>query len=98
MTDPASSPLGPRGPQQVQPDAALPSTQRSADGGAAFKALLEKLEGHAREARQTGNVERPDELAGAADRAKASITDALSLRDQLLEAYRAAQQRGEDPS
>ena len=98
MIDPTSIPGGgSQGPDRVQPEPALPSQDRtSAEGsGVAFKALLEQLEGKAREAREQqshAGVEHPDELAGAADEAKASITDALNLRDQLLEAFRAAQQ------
>ncbi|MFT5048700.1 MAG: hypothetical protein ACI8QZ_000087 [Chlamydiales bacterium] len=59
----------------------------------AFKALLEKLEGQAQDlARASEVVDSPIELAGAVDSAKESLADALSLRDQLFEAYRAAQQ------
>lgn len=64
--------------------------------GAAFKVLLEKLESQARRLKEVGDtVERPEELAGAVDRARASIDDALSLGDQILEAYRAAVQTDE---
>jgi flagellar hook-basal body complex protein FliE len=58
-------------------------------GGAAFKALLDRLQDQARELQ--GASESPLEatdLAGAVDRAHSSLQDALSLSDQLLEAYR----------
>jgi len=67
------------------------STGTQSSGGPAFQALLEKLEGHARDLRSASeNLKDPGGLAGAVDRSRASIADALSLHDQLLEAYRAA--------
>jgi hypothetical protein len=67
-------------------------------GGPAFQALLEKLQQQARSLSQdTEAVARPEDLSGAVDRARATLDDALSLSDQLLEAYReATQQRGAD--
>lgn len=60
--------------------------------GAAFEALLEKLDGQAREIQRTSeHVERPDQLAGAVDQARTSLGEALSLGNQLLEAFRANQ-------
>lgn len=57
--------------------------------GAAFAALIEKLEVQARElAERSLRIESPADLAGAVDRAHASLQDALSLSDRLLEAYR----------
>ena len=66
---------------------------RAADtgGGVAFKALLERLEQDARSLEsETKNVEDPTALADATRRAHASLQDALSIGDQLLEAYRQA--------
>jgi len=61
----------------------------SAAGGAAFQALLERLETQARELEaQTQTIENPKDLTGAVDRAHASLQDALTLGDRLLEAYR----------
>ena len=58
-------------------------------GGAAFQALLEKLETQARELEaQSQQIESPKDLTGAVDRAHASLQDALTLGDRLLEAYR----------
>jgi len=58
-------------------------------GGAAFRALLERLETQARELEvESRSIEGPKDLTGAVDRAHASLQDALSLGDRLLEAYR----------
>lgn len=60
-------------------------------GGVAFKALLERLEQDARSLEsETKSVEDPTALADATRRAHASLQDALSIGDQLLEAYRQA--------
>ena len=60
-------------------------------GGPAFHALLEKLQQSARSlSADSENVDKPDELSGAVDRARSTLNDALSLSDQLLEAYRQA--------
>lgn len=57
--------------------------------GVAFRALLERLETQARELEvQSRSIESPQDLTGAVDRAHASLQDALSLGDRLLEAYR----------
>lgn len=62
-----------------------------ASGGVAFKALLERLEQDARSLEsQTKTVEDPAALADVTRRAHASLQDALSIGDQLLEAYRQA--------
>ena len=82
---------GAAGTSGVQTPGANASSKASSSGGPAFHALLEKLEGHARDLRSASeNLEDPGGLAGAVDRSRASIEDALSLHDQLLEAYRAA--------
>jgi hypothetical protein len=63
----------------------------AAAGGAAFHALLEKLESNARELElQSRSIQNPKELTGAVDRAHASLQDVLTLGDRLLEAYREA--------
>jgi len=66
-------------------------------GGPAFQALLEKLQQQARSLSEDSEaVARPEDLSGAVDRARATLDDALSLSDRLLEAYReAAQQESE---
>lgn len=84
---------GPGSSQGTQGTGAADSAQ-----GAAFKALLEKLEGQARDlALASEQVDGPVELAGAVDNAKNSLEDALSLSDQLLEAYRASRHEGDAP-
>ena len=61
----------------------------SAAAGAAFQALLERLETNARELEvQSRSIDSPQELSGAVDRAHASLQDVLSLSDRLVEAYR----------
>lgn len=66
--------------------------------GPAFKALLDRLEGQAVGLRrESEQVQGPADLAGAVDNARASLSDALSLGGQLLEAYRAAQQQPRGP-
>ena len=67
--------------------------KETAGGGAAFRALLDDLQEKAQKLREDGKaVDGPAELAGAVETARESIAGALSLSDQLLEAYRAAQQ------
>lgn len=69
---------------------------RDAKAGAAFKALLERLEeGTRRLAKASDGVHGARDLAGAVDLARESIEEAMQLGDELLEAYRAARQRAE---
>ena len=83
------------GSEHVSGATGAPKPQANpAASGPAFEVLLEKLEQRARELRDdSGSVENPTELAGAVDRARASLEDALTLSDQLLEAYRQSQQQ-----
>ena len=68
-----------------------------AAAGAAFQALLERLETNARELEaQSQSIDSPQDLSGAVDRAHASLQDVLSLSDRLVEAYREALAR--DPA
>ena len=65
-------------------------------GSPAFRVLLERLQERARDLEQTSQtIEDPKQLAGAVDDARASLEDALSLSDQLLEAFREARQQSE---
>ncbi len=67
-----------------------------AAAGAAFHALLERLETQARELEaQSRSIESPKDLTGAVDRAHASLQDALSLGDRLVEAYKEALARNQ---
>lgn len=62
-----------------------------------FRGLLERLENDARRLHeQSTDVKDSKELAGALDKAQASLQDALTLSDRLLEAYRAAMLRAGD--
>jgi flagellar hook-basal body complex protein FliE len=64
-------------------------------GGPAFQALLEKLQAQARSLQHDSEtVAKPEELNDAVVRARSSLSEALSLSDRLLEAYREAAQRG----
>ncbi len=59
--------------------------------GVAFRALLERLERDARALEQdSSRIQDPKDLAGAVDRAHASLQDVLSIGDRLIEAYREA--------
>ena len=59
--------------------------------GVEFQALLERLELRALELSQASDaVREADGLAASVDHARASLHDALSLGDRLLEAYRQA--------
>lgn len=72
----------------------LPQAKETEGGGAVFRALLDDLQEKAQKLREDGRaVDGPAELAGAVETAAKSIAGALSLSDQLLEAYRAAQQQ-----
>ena len=92
---PIRGPLPSSGPDP----GAKPTPKQGTGGGVAFRALIEKLETQARELREQSNeVDDPAGLAGAVDSARSSVDDAVSLGDKLLEAFRAAQQRGEQES
>ena len=80
---------------RTAPSAAPASAPQRGDG-VAFRSLLERLEQQARRLREDGEgLEDPAQLALAVDRAKSSIEDAVSLGEELLEAYRASRLRGE---
>ena len=62
------------------------------ESSAAFRALLDSLAQKAANLDETSqSLGAPDELASAVDDARKSLEDAMSLGDQLLEAYRANQ-------
>ena len=73
---------------------AAKSEARPTDG-ATFRALLDKLAGSAERLRESeGAVNDAESLAGAVEDARSTLSDALSLQEQLLEAYR--QRRAQD--
>ena len=90
MVDP--TPIG-GGLPRIQENQGQPeSTPATRAQGAAFEALLEKLDGQARDIqRASESLEKPEQLAGVVDQARSSLGDALSLGNQLLEAFRANQ-------
>ena len=86
---------GPRGPGGL--DAPQPASKTGLDtaGSVEFRLLLERLELRASDlAEETRGVDGPAELGRAVDTARASLEEALSLKDQLLEAYRQAERQG----
>ena len=94
-----------RGAAQPLRDAAESTQPRPSEkagvGGAAFRALLEQLENQARGLhRASEEVDGAADLPDAVDHARASVDEAQSLGDRLLEAYRAARQQdrgGDEP-
>ncbi len=75
---------------------AAPKASRPLEGPA-FHVLLEQLQQKAQALESTSQtLEDPRSLAGAVDMARASLDDALSLSDRLLEAFRAAQHSDAD--
>ena len=91
-----SSPLNQ--PGAISSAAGVSQSDSKPAGGPAFRALLDKLQQQARSLQQDSEtVEKPEDLSGAVDRARSSLTDALSLSDRLLEAYREAQQQNAPP-
>lgn len=61
----------------------------------AFEVLLERLTTRAAELEQRSQrVETPEQVGQAVDAARASLEDALTLGERLLEAYRHARQTG----
>jgi hypothetical protein len=90
----------PQGPSSVPESApnAPKAKKPHTEGTPAFHALLADLQVQAQELRDTSaGVDDPTRLAGAVDRARESLEDALSLGDQLLEAYRESVHQDEDP-
>ena len=84
----STSPTNPTGVGQGSSAASSPQN------GAAFRALLERLEEQASSLEaQSRSVQDASGLAGAVDTARASLEDAVSLSEDLLEAYREALQQ-----
>lgn len=93
------------GPDPSRSSGALAPANRPAAGrptvdtesaSPAFHVLLDRLEEQARSLTERSEaLDRPEKLAGAVDAARDSLESALSLGDQLVEAYRASVQRGD---
>lgn len=93
MVDPLQMPKVGATPA-AKPDGA----PRQAEGGTAFRALLDQLADRARELEKTSaKPVDATELAGAVEEAHDSLQDALTLSSQLIEAYRANVQQGAKP-
>ena len=89
------------GSQHVPSAAPLANATKSAapsiatESGAAFRVLLERREESARElSARSVEVTDASDLAGAVDSARASLADAMTLGERLLEAYREARLQG----
>ena len=98
--NPSGNPSGdPSGIPGVDPirkagTAAGEAAQTGRLDGPAFHVLLERLQTRARELEATSrDLEGSDALAEAVDAARASLDDASSLGDRLLEAFRGEQHR-----
>jgi len=92
-----NTPLSPLGPDQVVPSA--PARRSDAERGApdaTFRMLLERLQARAEELEaQSQQVDDPQRLSGAVETARASLEEALSLSQELLEAFREASQQND---
>jgi len=67
----------------------------NAKAGAAFRAVLERLEERTRALGEASeNLEDPSRLGDAVLSARASVEEAVSLGTELIDAYRASVQRG----
>ena len=68
--------------------------QPDAKAGAAFRAVLERLEEKTRALGEASeNLDDPSRLGDAVLSARASVEEAVSLGTELIEAYRASSQR-----
>jgi len=98
MSTPSPIPGGfkPDSIQGTQPASQVEKRGDSNVGGVAFRALLDKLENQAQDLKsQAENVEGSGELAGAVGSAQESLQQALSLSNQLVEAFRQSLQQAE---
>jgi len=92
MTDssPLNRPVG--GPDSIPGAKPGAPPVKTGEGGVEFQAMLDRIEQRARElSAASSDALEPEQLAGAVDRARESLEDVLTLKEQLLEAYRQAQ-------
>lgn len=76
-------------------DTTTSASGSSGSSGAIFQALLDNLAQSAqRLERSQDEVTDAASLAGAVEDARSTLTDALKLKDQLLEAYRQRRAQG----
>jgi hypothetical protein len=98
MSDvPPIHPKNPAGPDPVRGGQPADQTRRSGDKGPvspAFQVLLERLTARMGELEQKKEgADAPEQISEAMDTARASLEDALSLSEQLLEAFRETERR-----
>ena len=75
-------------------EGAARAQQSDAKAGAAFRAVLERLEEKTRALGEASeNLDDPSRLGDAVLSARASVEEAVSLGTDLIEAYRASTQR-----
>ncbi len=71
---------------------ATPPGAATSTGGPAFQKLLSKLQTKANDLCScSGDVDDSEQLRGAVEQARTTLIDALSLGDQVLEAFRGRQ-------
>jgi hypothetical protein len=86
------------GSLQKTAETSAPESKSNPVGGVKFQAMLEDLRAQAG-ALQSQEVQSAADLPGAVDAARQTLEQALSLGDQLLEAYhQASLQKGGDPN
>ena len=82
------------GPESIRPQTPAQSPAKAApkdENNPSFEVLLERLQTHTQELDEKNQqVSDPKRLSGAVEAAKASLDDAVSLGDRLIEAYREA--------
>jgi hypothetical protein len=98
MSDvPPIHPKNPAGPDPVRGGQPENPAQRAGDKGSnspAFHVLLERLTARMGELeQQKEGADAPEQISEAMDTARASLEDAVSLSEQLLEAFREAERR-----
>ena len=91
---PKIPPSGPDPLRATQPAQLAPKKAEETRGASpAFQVLLDRLTARAGElAEKSRSADDPKKLPGAVDAARASLEDAMSLSEKLLEAFRQAQQ------
>lgn len=94
-----STPTNPLGPEPIVPASPVQPGGRS-DGApreatdVTFQRMLERLQARAEELEvESKSVDDPTRLSGAVEAARASLEDAVSLGEELLEAFREASQQ-----
>src|SRR5262245_59585000 len=94
MTEPISTTIAGAGGVRPPDKSTSSRAVETAGAGAAFKALLESLERRADqlEKKSEGEVTR-ENLSAAVGDARKSLDEMLSLKDRVLEEWRAAEQR-----